>query len=88
LRQDFLRLRRHGYALDREEHEAGVSCVATPVCDASPVPCAAISISGPTARIDHADPGTLGQLLHRHAAEISAALGQRGTAADARSNAV
>ena len=75
LRDDFVRIRRRGYALDDEEHEEGVSCVATPVFDASAMACAAISISAPTARIVHADTGELGQLLRDHAAAISAALG-------------
>ena len=75
LRQDFVRIRRRGYALDREEHEEGVSCVATPVFDRSGAACGAISLSGPTSRIVRADTGTLGLLLRSQAAEISAALG-------------
>jgi DNA-binding IclR family transcriptional regulator len=74
LRHDFVRIRRRGYALDSEEHEEGVSCVAAPVFDAASVAFAAISISAPTTRIAHGDTGELGQLLLRHAAELSAAL--------------
>jgi IclR family acetate operon transcriptional repressor len=77
LRDDFRRIRRRGYAIDNEEHEEGVGCVATAVCDHTSAPCAAISVSGPSARILHADPGKLGALLMRHAAEMSAALGHR-----------
>jgi DNA-binding IclR family transcriptional regulator len=75
LRDDFVLIRRRGYALDNEEHEEGVSCVATPIFDASALACAAISISAPTARIVHAGTGELGRLLADHAAAISAALG-------------
>ena len=82
LRHDFVRIRRRGYALDRAEHEEGVSCVATPVFDGDGSVCGAISLSGPTARIDRADTGVLGRLLRHHAAEISAALGHQAAAPD------
>jgi IclR family transcriptional regulator, acetate operon repressor len=81
LREDIARIRRRGYALDSEEHETGVSCVATPVFDATGSACAAISVSGPTARIVHADTAELGRLLRRHAGEVSAALGHDAAAA-------
>jgi DNA-binding IclR family transcriptional regulator len=74
LRDDFARIRRRGYALDNEEHEEGVSCVAAPVFGGAGAAFAAISISAPTTRIVHADTGELGQLLLRHTAELSAAL--------------
>jgi IclR family acetate operon transcriptional repressor len=75
LRHDFARVRRRGYALDNEEHEDGVSCVAAPVFDRTGAAFAAISISAPTTRITHAGTGELGVLVRRHAAEVSAALG-------------
>ena len=75
LRSDFTRIRRHGYAIDNEEHEEGVSCVAVPIFDQTDRPCAAMSISAPTARIVHDDTGILVNLLREHAAEIAAALG-------------
>jgi DNA-binding IclR family transcriptional regulator len=78
LRSDFARIRRRGYAIDNEEHEDGVSCVAAPVLGGG-VAFAAISISAPTTRIVHADTGELGRLLRQHAAELSAALGDGTT---------
>ena len=81
LRSDFARIRRRGYAIDNEEHEDGVSCVAAPVLGGG-VAFAAISISAPTTRIVHADTGELGRLLRQHAAELSAALGDGTTAAE------
>src|ERR687896_1638892 len=80
LEDDFLRIRRRGYAIDNEEHEEGVACVATAVFDHTGRPCAAISVSGPTARILHAKAADLGALLVEHAAEVSAALGHEAAA--------
>jgi len=76
LRSDFVRIRRHGYAIDNEEHEDGVSCVAAPVFG-SAVAFGAISISAPTTRIVQADTAELGRLLGRHATELSNALSDK-----------
>ena len=80
LEEDFARIRARGYAIDAEEHEPGVGCVATPVFDRTGRPVAAISVSGPSTRVLHGDPGELGGLLRRHAAEASAALGHAAAA--------
>jgi DNA-binding IclR family transcriptional regulator len=77
LEDDFKRIRRRGYAIDHEEHEEGVGCVATPLFDHTGRPCAAISVSGPTARIVHADTAELAALLVEHGGQISEALGYR-----------
>ena len=75
LEEDFVRIRRRGYATDNEEHELGVACVATPVLDHTGQAVAAISVSGPTPRILHADTADIAGLLREHAEEVSAALG-------------
>ena len=62
--------------------------MATPVFDRTGLACGAISISGPTARIDQTDTAKLGGLLLRHGAAVSAALGHRETAGSARTHAV
>ena len=80
LADDYKRIRRRGYALDNEEHEEGVGCVAAPVFDHTGRPCAAISVSGPTARILHEHSSTLGALLIERAGLVSEALGHRGAA--------
>ncbi len=63
-----------GAGTDNEEHELGVACVATPILDRTGVPLAAISISGPTPRILHADTADLAGVLREHADAVSAAL--------------
>jgi IclR family acetate operon transcriptional repressor len=73
LTEDVAEIRRRGYATDDEEHELGVACVATPVLDATGLPLAAISVSGPTPRMQ--DTAGLAELLRGHAADVSAALG-------------
>ena len=87
LRHDFVRIRRRGYALDSEEHEEGVTCVATPVFDSEGVACGALSISGPATRMAQADAAELGRLLRRHAAVVSAGLGYDDTPEGARADA-
>jgi DNA-binding IclR family transcriptional regulator len=81
LEADLRRIRRRGYAIDNEEHEAGVGCVATAVFDHSGLPCAALSVSGPSARIVRGDTGAVAALLIEHAAQVSAALGHARPAA-------
>ena len=80
LEADFARIRRRGYALDEEEHEEGVGCVAVAVFDHSGRPSAAISVSGPSARILGSNAARLGALLVDHAARVSDALGRAAAA--------
>ena len=80
LEADFARIRRRGYALDEEEHEEGVGCVAVAVFDHSGRPSAAISVSGPSARILGTNAARLGALLVEHAARVSEALGRAAAA--------
>lgn len=52
LREELLRIRGQGYALDSEEVEEGVRCLAAPVVGADGKVVAAISISGPAGRLE------------------------------------
>ena len=45
-------IRSRGFAIDNQEHEAGVKCVATPVRDHQEKVVGALSISGPVQRMD------------------------------------
>jgi len=64
-----------GYAFDDEEHAIGLRCVAVAILDEYGGPLAAISLSGPKARIDNSRVAVLGGLVHRAADQISAELG-------------
>ena len=52
-----------------------MGCVATPILDRAGAPLAAISVSGPTTRILHADTADTAGLLREHAEQVAAALG-------------
>ncbi len=51
LMKDLERIRRRGYAVDDEEREAGVRCIAVAILDDRARPVAAVSVSGPSFRI-------------------------------------
>ena len=64
-----------GYAYDNEEHSLGVRCVAAPIFDESGHTLAAISLSGPTARVTDDRVPLLGALVSRAARLITVELG-------------
>ena len=51
LRTEMEKTRRRGYAVDDEELEEGLRCIAVPLLDAQKQPVAAVSISGPSFRV-------------------------------------
>lgn len=51
LRAELVRVRKLGYAIDNEEMEAGVRCLAVPVFDRRSEVVGALSVSGPTTRV-------------------------------------
>jgi DNA-binding IclR family transcriptional regulator len=51
LRAEIEKTRRRGYAVDDEEFEEGLRCIAVPVLDAQRLPIAAVSVSGPSFRV-------------------------------------
>lgn len=55
LETDIRLIRQRGYAIDDEEHEAGVRCIAAPILNFSGSPVAAISLSAPAVRLDDAE---------------------------------
>ena len=77
LRTNLAEVRRQGFACDREEHAIGLHCVAACLHDEHGTPLAAISVSGPVARIPETRLLELGELVRSTAAEITARLGGR-----------
>jgi IclR family transcriptional regulator, acetate operon repressor len=80
LRRDLERVRERGYAIDDEEHAVGLRCVAAAIFDEHGQPAAALSLSGPGARIGEGRLDELGALTARIAAEFSAELGGHSAA--------
>jgi len=71
------RVRARGWAVDDEEHSLGMRCVASVLCDEHGEAIAAISLTGPSARVTDERLGELGAMVRGTAAKITAALGGR-----------
>ncbi len=69
--------RKLGFATDDEEHAVGLRCAASVVFNEYAEPFAALSISGPAARISSERLNELGKKVKSISAEITAALGGR-----------
>jgi DNA-binding IclR family transcriptional regulator len=75
LRAELARVRSRGYAIDQEEHEVGVKCVAVAIFDHKRT-AGAVSVSGPVDRMeDHIARGDLTSTLVEVAAAISEQMG-------------
>lgn len=75
LLDDIARSRARGYAIDDEEHAVGLRCAAAPIFNEYGEPVAAVSISGPAARITDRRVPDLGSLARRTAGEITREIG-------------
>jgi IclR family transcriptional regulator, acetate operon repressor len=75
LAQELKISRARGYAIDDEEHAVGLRCVASVIFDEFAEPMAAVSISGPAARVSSERLKTLGETVRQYAIDITAALG-------------
>jgi len=67
-----------GYAFESEELETGLSCVAAPIFNHIGKAFAAISVSGPSSRMDEMQRSQIAHTLSRFAVEISGKLGWLG----------
>jgi IclR family transcriptional regulator, acetate operon repressor len=75
LRTDLEHVRATGFAVDDEEHAVGLRCIAAPIFDETGDVIAAVSASGPTARISEERILQLGRLVLEAAEEISSDMG-------------
>ena len=77
LLQEIDRTREKGFAVDNEENEVGVRCVAAPIFDHINRPVAALSISAPVLRFPLSEVPRYGQKAIEAANAISERLGYR-----------
>ncbi|NCB63291.1 MAG: IclR family transcriptional regulator [Clostridia bacterium] len=71
LKAELNRVRLEGYAVDREELAAGLTCIASPILNGEKEAVASISLSGPTSRMIGADLEERVEAVRRAAREIS-----------------
>jgi len=70
-------IREKGYAIDNEEHEVGVRCVAAPVRNNVSAVCGAVSVSVPTVRLPDKEIPRYRDIVVQAAEEISRKMGYR-----------
>jgi IclR family acetate operon transcriptional repressor len=75
LMADLLASRARGYAIDGEERNLGMRCIAAPVFDFHGEAVAGISVSGPTSRVGQDKIAGLAAAVVAAAADLSAAIG-------------
>ncbi len=75
LRENLTQVQQQGYAVDDEEHAVGLRCVAATVHDEQGAALAALSLSGPKARIPDERIPQLGLQITRSADEITRRIG-------------
>lgn len=77
LAEELERVRKRGYALDREEYDEGVACAAAPIFDHTGGAIGAISVSGPASRMYRMDLTHLAEQVAEGALRTSRELGHR-----------
>lgn len=78
LKNHLTRISQQGYAVDDEENEIGIRCIAGPVFDFQGKILAAFSISGPAIRITQEKIEEFKELVCSYSQKISGALGYNG----------
>lgn len=81
-RRELAHIRTTGFAVDNEEHIAGIRCIATPVRDHSGEVRASLCVVGPTSRIPQRRLAEIREILAAVAAGLSARLGHKWAGTD------
>lgn len=79
LRAELAQVAARGWAVDDEERNTGMRCVAAPITNIYGEAVAGISVSGPTQRMDRSRLDRVGALVRAAAAEVSQGLGAPAT---------
>lgn len=77
LEQDLLVIRERGWAVDDEEHNDGMRCIAAAIFNEFGEPVGGVSISGPTVRVTPERIREIGPLVQAAAQEVSRLIGGR-----------
>ena len=77
LKRELKRVHDRGYAIDDEEIEEGIRCIAAPILNADDRAVAAISVSGPSSRITPDRYQLIGKTMIKAAQELSVRLGHQ-----------
>jgi IclR family transcriptional regulator, KDG regulon repressor len=75
LLEEFSLTRQRGYAVDNEEYEVGIKCVAVPIFDYTGAAVATIGLSGTVSKIEEIGIESLAEMLQAAAATVSSNLG-------------
>lgn len=75
LKEQLVRIRTHGFALDNEELELGLRCIAAPIADHDRRVVASLTLAGASSRISMAKIDSYVEKVKASAGRISAALG-------------
>ncbi|HTV03756.1 MAG TPA: IclR family transcriptional regulator [Acidobacteriaceae bacterium] len=86
LKRELKRIRDRGFAIDDEEIEEGIRCIAAPILDSSDRAVAAMSISGPSSRITPERFQSIGKRVLKAAHELSVCVGHKSAAPQAARN--
>jgi IclR family transcriptional regulator, acetate operon repressor len=68
-------IRARGWAMDDEEHTAGMRCIAAPIFDINGEPTGGLSISGPAGRVTRERAAAFGPAVREAADRLTAAIG-------------
>lgn len=76
LLQELERIRKQGFAIDRDELSIGLRCVASPVFDYTNFPSYSVSVAGPASRMTKEKINVMKEEVRRVGRELSKSLGQ------------